>query len=266
MYYNPSKGWRQVRIIGRILSKFLIGASNPKLCKINVITDVGWKYGCIYTGELFKILKLVWIEGVACINGLHLMMNGKWLRVTLLKNLCYKTRIHITQLARYFCPMSNPRKPISIKRYRSNTWNLWISISQHTVWIHLNNCMEGLCYRFQGRCSDIGSAFKNLIANWSVSPRQDPLDEEVLCIYNKVSRWRHRIFAWAYNLCIDRDFHFACGYLYSIDVLSSTDTGSKCLGRSWWTLHKGKRTQIIFFGYFLSGCTKIPPPKRHCVL
>ena len=93
-----------MRIIGRILSKFLIGASNQNLCKINVITDVGWKYGCICTGEIVQDLEVgMWIEGVGCYQRFSFDDEWKMIEIDIIEEPLLQSKIHsYLNLARYF--------------------------------------------------------------------------------------------------------------------------------------------------------------------
>ena len=98
--------------------------------------------------------------------------------------------------------------------------------------------MEGIASLSISRriCSDIGSAFRKPYCKLSVSPKvESVLDEEVLCILQQFIRDGdiESLLESIQPYCIDRDFSSSRGYLYSIDVLSSTDTRvPKCLGRS----------------------------------
>ena len=93
-----------MQIIGRILSKFLIGTSHQNLCKITVLTDIGWRYNCICSGKIVQDLEVgMWITGTGRYERFKFDDEWKMIEIDIIEEPPKNSKIHsYLNLARYF--------------------------------------------------------------------------------------------------------------------------------------------------------------------
>ena len=195
-----------MQITGRILSKFLIGTSHQNLCKITVLADIGWRYNCICSGEIVQDLEVgMWIEGTGRYERFKFDDEWKMLEIDIIEEPSKNSKIHsYLNLAQYFLSYEQSTQTLFQSKDIGKTHDLCepqfssshnLNTSEQSVWKGL------LMYRFpEGYSPLLVQPSDNLVANWSVSPKVQPLlDEKVLCIVETFIREFNNILPKSYR-------------------------------------------------------------------